>query len=588
MESCVIYCRSSVESKLSTDVSYDDQQADCEKYAREHGYSVFKAYRESHTGADLLGRPLIWQALDDIKVGNASILLVRNWDRLARKPEHQAVILYEVEEKYGGRVESALDPNDREDPMHDMTRKILAVVAEAERLNAVARMERGKRHRVERGELPGLSNPLYGFDWLDDLDGERTTYIIDTETGPVVIRIYGLAVQGQSLRAIARILNADHVLTPAQYNEKRGRVGRHKVGTEWSAEQVSRILSDRTYTGDGTAYRWERVKSKNGKKSLRLRPENDPKRVALKVPALIDLETWNAAQKAVGTRDSTGRPPVDPEATWLRLHVYCGVCGSRMNVKRCQDRVGKDYRNEVVRFPVYTLDKYEYECRNKRGSSVGAKVCEGGDFSIRAHLLDPYAYAHLTRTVSHLEPLRQLMIQTLGTDKTRALASMAESFEVQLAEARAEYEQTRRLVRQTTNETLRADLLNDAAALTDHIHQLETEYAEARADLDDVQAGTAWVDAIVARIKATAPGEGLTEEDVRAASYEDRRHLLNASGVYLQAWPTGWREDGKRVTTGWMWDIDPKYATLVKGATHMQQVMASIEGHKLSHRMFTT
>lgn len=110
MERAVIYCRKSEEWKDRNDVSFEDQENDTRQYAEQRGYQVVKSYRESHSGADLRNRALIWEAMDDIRAGRADILLVRNYDRLARKPEHQGVILYEVEEVAHGRVEARWNP----------------------------------------------------------------------------------------------------------------------------------------------------------------------------------------------------------------------------------------------------------------------------------------------------------------------------------------------------------------------------------------------------------------------------------------------------------------------------------------------
>jgi DNA invertase Pin-like site-specific DNA recombinase len=514
----VVYCRKSAESALATDVSFDNQETDCAKYGAEKGYRIGRVLKESHSGADLAGRPLIWEAIEEVRSGRAQVLLVRNYDRLARKPEHQGVILYEVEEKAGGRVESALEPYDAHDVMQRTMRGIMAVVAEAERLNAVARMERGKRYRAERGELMGSSNPLFGYAWADDVEGERTTYLVDTDTGPIVVRIFTLATTGHSLRGIARLLNAEKVLTPSQWNERKGHIGRRRVGTEWEAEMVARVIRERSYTGDGAAYRYQQVRTKGGKKTAVLRPEGGA--IPLKVPALVSLEVFNAANSAVGTKDTNGRPPIDKEASWLRLHVYCGVCGSRMVVKRLQG-----------------TEKYKYEC-NKRDT------CAGGNFSIAARLLDPYAYGALVQIVGMPEPwpLREKMIERLGLDKAQALVSMAEGYQAQLAEKRAELDTARRRARQTADDTLAQQFINDAEELNAAILSLEAEYNDAREQLDNFSAGNAWVDATLARIKAGIKDlENPTEADIRALPYEERRLLLAATGLNIDVFPQGWR-----------------------------------------------
>jgi hypothetical protein len=204
---------------------------------------------------------------------------------------------------------------------------------------------------------------------------------------------------------------------------------------------------------------------------------------------------------------------------------------------------------------------YDYECRKKKSSWTNGEPCKGGDFSIRAHSLDPYAYYELTRTVQHIEVLRDLMLKRLGTDKIAALTTMAAGFQAQLREKREDLETARRRAVQTRDDALAQQFLHDAEKVREEIQSLEADYADARDQLDDWSAGNAWVDAALDSIRQSVPVENPTEADIRALKYEVRRLLLAASGLYLQVWPTGWRADGKRVTTGWMWAVPPEKAS---------------------------
>jgi hypothetical protein len=439
--------------------------------------------------------------------------------------------LYEVEEKYGGRVEAALEPIDRQDVMARTTRGILAVVAEAERLNAVARMERGKRRRAERGYLMGAPNPLYGYRWLDDEPGKRTAYIEDTEAAPVVRRIFSLAKAGMSLRAIARLLNAEKVPTRAAMAAYRGHNGRHHVGQVWRPEMVRRILNDRTYIGEATAYRWHRVQ--RGTTTLRaLRPVDDILSVSLNVPPLIDEETFTVAQQTI-QRQEKGRPPIDAAASWLRGHVSCGACGGRMFIKRGHDRNPNG------------PTKYEYECRNRRGSSVTDACCPAGNPAIRGHLLDQDAYEALQELLQHRYDLEQLMVQRLGIDKILTLGEMAEGFAAQLRQKKEEVETAKRRAIQTKDDDLAQEFIAAAEAAQASIRELEKEYAEARQQLNDFNAGNAWVQSVLDRIYARP-----TVEDVRNLPLEERRLLLAASGMQVIVHPVGWN-DGKRIDVKW-------------------------------------
>jgi site-specific DNA recombinase len=552
MQSAIVYCRKSDVSALPTDVSFENQEQDCLDYAKQHGYSVYKVLRESHSGADLLHRPKIWEAIDDIRAGKAQVLLVRNFDRLARKTVHAGVIRYEVQEKAGGRVEAALDDND-----DSLVTKILDVVAEAELENAVARMVRGTRKRAERKELMASGTPLFGYNWADDVIGKRTTYTVDPVSGPIVERIFRLILAGQSLHSIAKLFNAEGVPTPAQVNAMRGHGGRKPVGTGWRASLMVRIVRDPTYTGTATAYRWQRNGKYNPNHSAR--PANDPALLKIPVPALIDQATFDAAHTMLKSPFNAGRPPIDGETSWLRGHVYCGVCGARMTIHRATEE-----------------RRYVYRCQRRQSVSDSSNACPAGEMTISARQLDQPVYEALTYLLTRREWATELMVQRLGTGKREALVAMAESYQTQLAEKRELLENARKLALQTKDPELSQSYLHDAEALNSEIHGLEQEYAETRDELDNFNAGHAWVQSTMERIFSHNPiGQAPTPEDVKALPLEERRLLLAASGLRAEVYPKNWqgeRQQGtrwpnayERVEVFFDWELDQKMSRTYYG-----------------------
>jgi DNA invertase Pin-like site-specific DNA recombinase len=554
MESAVIYARKSDPNATTDDESFENQEDACRKYAQSKGYSVLKVYRESHSGADLLNRPKIWEAIDDIRHGDAQVLLVRNFDRLARRTEHSAVIRYEITEKAHGRVEAALDSNEED----SLAQKILDVVAEAERQNAVARMERGKRRRAERGHLMGAGSPLFGYAWLDDEKDKRTTYTPDPDTAPIVQRIFQLVTSGNSLRSIAKLFNTEGVKTPSQWNAEKGHNGRHKVGEYWSPSQIQRLASERTYTGDGIAYRWQLNRNTKGGWSQALRDPNDDKSIRITVPPLVDKAIFDAAQQAINARETAGRPPVDTELSWLRGHVYCGCCGAKMHIHRYGQRGEYRYRCQLSTVPVERPHE----------------VCPGGSFTIYPKVLEKPVYEALAHLLTLRNEMAELMVNHLGSNKIAALMSMSEGFEAQLKEKREELDNARSSARQTKDMELRQQFISDAEVLNDQIHALETEYAEARGQLAEFTAESAWVQSTLDRIYNHNPIREIpTPEDVKAFPLEARRLLLAASGLRAEVYPVNWtgeRQGGYSV--GPKVEVGPNGKTVVRSEEDRKRV----------------
>jgi site-specific DNA recombinase len=555
MSAAVIYTRESSRATLPTDVKHANQEEDCRKYAQEHGMKVYKVYHESHSGADLDGRHMVWDAVADIESGEAQYLLVRNEDRLARKSQHSYVIEYMVE-KAGGQVVAVLEPVDESDPNAVMFKDFKRAVAQAERMNAMIRMQRGTRKRAERGELMAGAVPQFGYDWLDDEVGKRTAFRIDEVSGPIVQRIFKLVLAGQSVRSIARLFNAEEVPTPSQVNAMRGHgVGREgrkgrQVALKWQGTLVARIVREPTYTGTVTAYKWTH-KSKDDKRRMPT-PQDSPNRIALAIPALIDQATFDAAQSILKSRITAGRPPKDPETSWLRGHVYCGVCGSRMIHYHVKDH------------------GQAYACWNRKSGQESDTPCSAGG-AITAHLIDQPVYEALCYLLTRRNWAKQLMVERLGIGKRNALAAMAEAYQAQLQAKRQELDQTLSLARQASPD-LAARLLADAEQVNTAIHGLETEYAKANQQLEEFQAGQAWIQATLEQIAAHSPvGIAPTPEAVKEFPLEERRLLLAASGLRAEVYPLNWtgkREEGtrwgpghKRVEVFFDWALDRQKMT---------------------------
>jgi DNA invertase Pin-like site-specific DNA recombinase len=183
----------------------------------------------------------MWECIDDVKFGRANVILVWEYARLGRNSTERAVIKYEVETKYGGKILSATQVID-DGPMAGIVEAVMAATDELERNNVVARMERGKRYRASQGKLCAAPFARYGYRFVDDRPGQRTAYAVDETTGPVVKRIFAWGAEGKPTRWIARQLSAEGIPAPTQHSASRGRIGTRKISPHWHYEAVRRIL----------------------------------------------------------------------------------------------------------------------------------------------------------------------------------------------------------------------------------------------------------------------------------------------------------------------------------------------------------
>jgi DNA invertase Pin-like site-specific DNA recombinase len=117
---------------------------------------------------------------------------------------------------------------------------------------------------------------------------------------PVVRRMAQLVLEGNSLKATARLLNADGVPTV-------------RAGRRWHGESIGRILGNPIY----------KAQARSGAKLA-----HEP---------ILDADTWQRvqdvlAQRAKGGASKGGRPTRQP-ALFLNGHLRCGQCGSAMGYR---------------------------------------------------------------------------------------------------------------------------------------------------------------------------------------------------------------------------------------------------------------
>jgi hypothetical protein len=141
-----------------------------------------------------------------------------------------------------------------------------------------------------------------------DEDRDAKALVVDGFTGPVVARIFDLAVTKHSTKAIAVILNEEKIAAPK--------------GGEWTHSTVRSILANEVYKGVIVFGRL------SGKKASRARtPESAWRRAYDPAMAIVSSETWKAAQS---TR--TVRRTGEYKAGVAGGILTCSGCGRVLSV----------------------------------------------------------------------------------------------------------------------------------------------------------------------------------------------------------------------------------------------------------------
>lgn len=288
-----IYVRVSGENDDRT-ASLDSQTEACQKWCTSRGIKDWEVYTENKSGFTLQ-RPALERLREGVRCGRFNRVLVYAVDRLAREQTHTFILLDEIV-RHGCDLKSCTEEVENTAEGKFML-SVRAFMAEVEREKIRERTMRGKRKVFESGRLLRPSIMKYGFKF-----GEDGRYHIDEPNATVVRRIFQMAADGMSFRAILVRLTSEGIF------------GRNTG--DWQAASIGQVVNCKHYKG-------EYVNSKG--ESYPFAFADDP---------IVDPDLWDKANLASNARErkrSLAR-------NQLRFHllrgvVFCG-CGRRCYIMR--------------------------------------------------------------------------------------------------------------------------------------------------------------------------------------------------------------------------------------------------------------
>lgn len=296
----IIYVRVSTDEQKNG-YSLQTQIEACHNYAVEQGHQVVAEFQDEYTGASL-DRPGLNHLRDFIARNPLDVVVVYDVDRLARKSAYQ-VLIEEEFRRAGVTVEYVLGQYADTDEGR-LQKQIRAVIAEYEKAKILERSKRGKRGKAKSGFVLTGARPPYGYRVRSE--PHKAWLEIDESEAAIVRMVFDWYLNGDeigkpmSANAIAKRLTAQAIPTRGDKQAHFAKKFGHGV---WQRAMIIHILTNETYTGiwyfgktkmvDDGKHREQQPKRGLGKQVARDRDEWIP----VKVPAIIDLETFALAQK---------------------------------------------------------------------------------------------------------------------------------------------------------------------------------------------------------------------------------------------------------------------------------------------------
>lgn len=310
------------------------------------------------------------------------------------------------------------------------------------------RMRDGKRCS---GSIP------YGY---NRLPGDKQTLVVDPEAAEVVKRIFLLASEGKSPRAIAELLTEEKVLIPAahaeRYHKEQSNGKKYSDPYLWGVSTVRKILDRQEYLGHtilrksvGTNFKLHKRKETSAEEQYVFENTHE---------AIISQELWDSVQR---TRKRAGRSsPWGSHYHRLSGYLYCADCGRRMTLQTHYSR--KDGSIE-----------YSFRCGGY-ASRVDSCTAHGiSADSVEAILLS--AVQRISRLVMKDEKAFAEELQRLWLEKRKEKPQQAET---ELKRMQKRYDELSELVR-GLYENLVSGLLPER-----QYKQLMKQYDDEQAELE--------------------------------------------------------------------------------------------------------
>ena len=309
--------------------SITNQKKYLEDYARKNGFENICHFTDDGFSGVNFNRPGFQSLIKEVEAGNVETLIVKDMSRLGRnylQVGFYTEVLFPQKNVRFLAINNSIDSNNASDndfaPFLNIMNEWYAKDT-SNKIKAIfdARMKDGKRCS---GSIP------YGY---NRLPSDKQTLVVDPVASEVVKRIFLLANDGKSTRAIAEILTEEKVLTPAayakEYHPEQYNGNKFTNPYLWAMSTIRNILDRQEYLGHtvlrksvSTNFKLHKRKNTDKEEQYVFPNTHEP---------IISQELWDSVQKR--------RSRVNRASAWgththrLSGYLYCADCGRRMTLQ---------------------------------------------------------------------------------------------------------------------------------------------------------------------------------------------------------------------------------------------------------------
>jgi DNA invertase Pin-like site-specific DNA recombinase len=328
-------------SDAQRDCSIEQQKEEAHKYCKKNGLHIIGEYADRAISGTRIDRPALQQMLNEAKRLRPAYLILWKTDRLSRDRLDSAIVKGKLRE-YGVQIECVAESM----PKDEADRVLIESITEG--LAAHFILQHSKN--VTRGLSYNAENALYNGRKILGYRGQANQrYEIDSETAPIVQRMFNDYAGGKPMKVIADELNA------AGYTTVRGK--------SFTEKSLWHTLHNRSYIGE---YKWGDIVVEDG------------------FPQLVSVELFERVQDMMEKNKHGGRGgakklqanPLEGVDFWLTGKLFCGECGAPLSgISGTSSHNGKNY--------------YYYACNNHKKHMCNVKNIRKNDIErVVAHILE--------------------------------------------------------------------------------------------------------------------------------------------------------------------------------------------------------
>lgn len=329
-------------------------------------------------------RPGFLRMLEDIEQGKINCVIVKDLSRFGRDYIETGKYLERYFPERGVRFIAIADNIDSKKQAYDMMLPIKNIFNEQYARDISRKVNAAMHTKQVAGDFIGAF-AKYGYKKSPE---NKNKLIIDEYAANVVRRIFDMYVSGMGQRKITAVLNEENILCPSEYKRQNGynykNSNKLSSTTYWTYSTIHRILVDEMYIGN-------MIQGKTHQQMRRGIEKIDQDkwiRVEGTHPAIIDMDTWEKAQKLSKMR--TRELDLENHVSIFAGILKCGDCGRAMVKKK------SSWGNASYCY---------YNCGTFNRS--GARFCT--PHTIRHEVIEQIVLEDLHRIILNIDNLRQLL-----------------------------------------------------------------------------------------------------------------------------------------------------------------------------------